>query len=80
MRGGGLREQFEGGGGYAGEGIEDKMQGVMRKKMRGGECRRGERRQNAGGGGLREKFEGGGMPESLKKMKYGRGGGLRVKI
>ena len=39
--------------------------GVLRKKIEGGLCRRGLRRQNAGEGGggvvLREKFEGGGV-------------------
>ena len=66
------------GGGYAGEGTEDKMQGWCCGKKLRGDAGDGKEDKMRGGGWLvlREKFEGV-MPKRVKKMKWG--GGLAGK-
>ena len=60
MLGGGVREQFEGGGGVgcAGEGTDDKMQGGVAEKNGGGMPERVKKTKCGGGGLLRKKLRG----------------------
>ena len=62
--GGGGAGKFLRGGGYAGEGNEDKMLGCCEKKLRGGmpeRVKKIEDKMRGGEGGLREQFEGEGV-------------------